>query len=142
MPTRIRIIKHEAVPRCGSFEVRFSDGRPSKFLLLERPADQTAAARNHQPPAGAATGPGVCPGGAGQGRLERTAPARGGRLGRPQCGFTCLQLSKAGRSGVRFRNRVNEIRKGLFITCCLALFAGYQAQAFDGISVSLVDELP
>ena len=24
----IRIIKHEAVPQTGSFEVRFSDGRP------------------------------------------------------------------------------------------------------------------
>jgi hypothetical protein len=28
----IRIIKHEAVPKCGSFEVRFSDGRPSEFF--------------------------------------------------------------------------------------------------------------
>jgi hypothetical protein len=27
----IRIIKHEAVPNCGSFEVRFSDGRPSRI---------------------------------------------------------------------------------------------------------------
>ena len=26
---RVRIIKHEAVPRCGSFEVRFADGRDS-----------------------------------------------------------------------------------------------------------------
>jgi hypothetical protein len=25
----VRLIKHEAVPHCGSFEVRFSDGRPS-----------------------------------------------------------------------------------------------------------------
>jgi hypothetical protein len=29
MAARIRIIKHEAVPLCGSFEVCFSDGRPS-----------------------------------------------------------------------------------------------------------------
>jgi hypothetical protein len=28
----VRLIKHEAVPKCGSFEVRFSDGRPSKFF--------------------------------------------------------------------------------------------------------------
>jgi hypothetical protein len=28
MTDRIRIIKHEAVPQCGSFEVRFPDGRP------------------------------------------------------------------------------------------------------------------
>ena len=31
----IRIIKHEAVPKCGSFEVRFSDGRPSKFFYWD-----------------------------------------------------------------------------------------------------------
>ena len=27
----IRIIKHEAVPLCGSFEVRFPDGRASRY---------------------------------------------------------------------------------------------------------------
>lgn len=27
----VRIIKHEAVPDCGSFEVRFADGRPSRY---------------------------------------------------------------------------------------------------------------
>src|SRR5215472_34180 len=33
---RIRLIKHEVVvPRCGSFEVRFSDGRPSRFFYWE-----------------------------------------------------------------------------------------------------------
>ena len=32
---RIRIIKHEAVPECGSYEVRFSDGRPSKYFCWE-----------------------------------------------------------------------------------------------------------
>jgi hypothetical protein len=31
----IRIIKHEAVPKCGSFEVRFSDGRPSQYSYWE-----------------------------------------------------------------------------------------------------------
>ena len=31
----IRIIKHEAVPKCGSYEVRFSDGRPSKYFYWE-----------------------------------------------------------------------------------------------------------
>jgi hypothetical protein len=31
----IRLIKHEAVPDCGSFEVRFSDGRPSQHFYLE-----------------------------------------------------------------------------------------------------------
>ena len=31
----IRIIKHEAVSKCGSFEVRFSDGRPSQYFYWE-----------------------------------------------------------------------------------------------------------
>ena len=35
MPNRIRIIKHEAVPDCGSFEVRFGDGRASKFFYWD-----------------------------------------------------------------------------------------------------------
>jgi hypothetical protein len=35
MPSRIRIIKHEAVPDCGSFEVRFGDGRASKFFYWD-----------------------------------------------------------------------------------------------------------
>ena len=30
-----RFTKHEAVPKCGSFEVRFSDGRPSKYFYWE-----------------------------------------------------------------------------------------------------------
>jgi hypothetical protein len=25
----VRLIKHEVIPQCGSFEVRYSDGRPS-----------------------------------------------------------------------------------------------------------------
>ena len=32
---RIRIIRHEVVPKCGSYEVRFSDGRPSKYFYWE-----------------------------------------------------------------------------------------------------------
>ena len=35
MANRIRIIKHEAVPRCGSFEVRFTDGRPSRYFYWD-----------------------------------------------------------------------------------------------------------
>jgi len=31
----IRLIKHEAVPNCGSFEVRFPDGRPSRYFYRE-----------------------------------------------------------------------------------------------------------
>jgi hypothetical protein len=32
MANRIRIIKHEAVPKCGSYEVQFADGRESRFF--------------------------------------------------------------------------------------------------------------
>jgi hypothetical protein len=32
---RIRIIKHEAVPGCGSFEIRFADGRESQFFYWD-----------------------------------------------------------------------------------------------------------
>jgi hypothetical protein len=32
---RIRIIRHEAVPKTGSFEVRFADGRPSKYFYYD-----------------------------------------------------------------------------------------------------------
>ena len=35
MPDRSRIIKHEAVPDSGSFEVRFGDGRASKFFYWD-----------------------------------------------------------------------------------------------------------
>ena len=35
MPDRIRIIKHEAVADRGSFEVRFEDGRASKFFYWD-----------------------------------------------------------------------------------------------------------
>ena len=31
----IRIIPHEAVPLCGSFEVRFPDGRPSRYFYWD-----------------------------------------------------------------------------------------------------------
>jgi hypothetical protein len=32
---RIRVIKHEAVPDCGSLEVRFPDGRPSQYFYWD-----------------------------------------------------------------------------------------------------------
>jgi hypothetical protein len=31
----IRIIRHETSPNCGSFEVRFSDGRVSQFFYWD-----------------------------------------------------------------------------------------------------------
>jgi len=35
MADRIRIIPHEGVPKCGSFEVRFPDGRPSRYFYWD-----------------------------------------------------------------------------------------------------------
>jgi hypothetical protein len=32
---RIRIIKHEVVPHCGSYEVRVADGKPSRYFYFE-----------------------------------------------------------------------------------------------------------
>jgi hypothetical protein len=40
----IRIIKHEAVPQTGSFEVRFSDGRPSVYFNWDDVASRRLAA--------------------------------------------------------------------------------------------------
>jgi hypothetical protein len=34
VPT-IRLIKHEGVPNCGSFEVRYDDGTPSVFYYWD-----------------------------------------------------------------------------------------------------------
>ena len=31
----VRLIKHEAVPKCGGFEVRLSDGRPSTYFYWD-----------------------------------------------------------------------------------------------------------
>ena len=33
--TNVRLIKHEAVPKCGSFEVRFPDGSPSRYFYWD-----------------------------------------------------------------------------------------------------------
>jgi hypothetical protein len=33
--TAVRLIKHEAVPRCGSYEVRYPDGRPSQYFYWD-----------------------------------------------------------------------------------------------------------
>jgi hypothetical protein len=31
----VRLIKHEVIPDCGSFEVHFEDGRPSKYFYWD-----------------------------------------------------------------------------------------------------------
>jgi len=40
----IRIIKHEAVPQTGSYEVRVSDGRPSVYFYWDDIASRRLAA--------------------------------------------------------------------------------------------------
>jgi hypothetical protein len=32
---KIRLIKHKVVPGCGSYELCFPDGRPSKYVYFE-----------------------------------------------------------------------------------------------------------
>ena len=32
---KIRLIKHEIIPDCGSYELRFPDGRPSRYVYFE-----------------------------------------------------------------------------------------------------------
>lgn len=33
--TKVRFVRHEAVAQCGSYEVRFFDGRPSRFFYWD-----------------------------------------------------------------------------------------------------------
>jgi hypothetical protein len=33
--TNVRLIKHEVIPNCGSFEVRFPDDKPSKYFYWD-----------------------------------------------------------------------------------------------------------
>jgi hypothetical protein len=40
MSDRIRIIKHQAVPGCGSFDVRFPDDRPSQYFYWDDSPDR------------------------------------------------------------------------------------------------------
>lgn len=36
----VRLIKHEAVPKCGSYEVRYPDGRPSRYFYWDDEASR------------------------------------------------------------------------------------------------------
>lgn len=36
----VRLIRHEAVPKTGSFEVRYSDGRESRFFYWDDDASR------------------------------------------------------------------------------------------------------
>jgi hypothetical protein len=33
--SKVRLIKHEVIPKCGSYEIRFPDGRPSRFVYWD-----------------------------------------------------------------------------------------------------------
>jgi hypothetical protein len=33
--TSVRIVKHEAIPHTGSYEVRYSDGRPPRYFYWD-----------------------------------------------------------------------------------------------------------
>jgi hypothetical protein len=33
----IRLIRHEVIPKCGSFEVRFPDSTPSRYFYWDDP---------------------------------------------------------------------------------------------------------
>ena len=58
---RIRIIRHEAVPKSGSFEVCFPDGRESRFCIFDNvPAAACAGGCSRASRRGA--GQGVCKG--------------------------------------------------------------------------------
>jgi hypothetical protein len=50
---QVRLIKHEAVPRCGSFQVRFSNGFPSQYFYWDdepgRCLRRAALAPHHSP---------------------------------------------------------------------------------------------
>jgi hypothetical protein len=68
MSDPIRIIKHEAVPNCGSYEVRFPDGRASVFFYWDDvPGWQLQPDRL----TGAGTGQGIGSGAAGQGCIMK-----------------------------------------------------------------------
>jgi hypothetical protein len=34
---KIRLLKHEVVAGCGSYEIRFPDGQPSRYVYFEIP---------------------------------------------------------------------------------------------------------
>ena len=73
---KIRVIKHEAVPDCGSYEVRFPGGRPSKYFYFETwpVAGCDLIGSNKQSPNRRQE---VCPRRAGQARFAITASKRG-----------------------------------------------------------------
>ena len=43
--TQVRLIKHEVVPKCGSYEVRFPDGKSFYFYWDDEPGRRVRPAQ-------------------------------------------------------------------------------------------------
>ncbi len=43
---RVRLIRHEPIPKTGSYEIRFPDGRPSRFIYWDDIARPAKAAKS------------------------------------------------------------------------------------------------
>jgi hypothetical protein len=65
----IRIIKHETVPNCGSFEVK-SDGQPSRYFYFEDVPGRQAQKRTNDYGAGPGSRKGVRQKRAGQSTMK------------------------------------------------------------------------
>jgi hypothetical protein len=76
IPHRIRIIRHEAV-----FEVRFADGRPSRYFYFDDVIARRLRLEIAHPRTGAVAGQGAA--GAGEGRIDYPCDA-----GRRNTGFS------------------------------------------------------
>ena len=61
----VRLIKHEVIPDCGSFEIRFPDGRPSRYFYWDDLPSRRLRPDLVDSGDGAGAGQGVCEGRAG-----------------------------------------------------------------------------
>ena len=75
---RIRIRKYEAVAGCGSFEVRFPDGRPTSFFHFDDLPSRRLRPETLTREAGSGTGEGIGAGGARWGYLKKRPQHCGG----------------------------------------------------------------
>jgi hypothetical protein len=80
MTDRIRILKHEAVPTCGSYEVHFPDGRPSRYFYWDDVPSRRLGRRS-------SPGQGIGARGAGQGAVKRHNAATAEYVGRAAMGL-------------------------------------------------------
>jgi hypothetical protein len=61
-PDRIRIIKHEAIPGCGSYEVRFPDDRESRYFYSDALPSRRLRPETLDPETASDKGRGICEG--------------------------------------------------------------------------------